>query len=37
MRRIFELQRLSQHHSLRNLLVTLASALVWMTAVAVTY
>jgi hypothetical protein len=37
MRRAFETQRLSQQHTLRNLLVTLVTALVWMMAVAVTH
>jgi hypothetical protein len=36
MRCAFETRRLSQHN-LRNLLVTLATALVWMMAVAVTH
>jgi hypothetical protein len=37
MRRAFETQRLRQQHILRNLLVTLVTALVWMTAVAVSH
>jgi hypothetical protein len=36
MRHAFETQRLGQQHILRNLVVTLATALAWMVAVAVT-